>query len=137
MEQMISLCGMRCDLCLAYQPNIDAHPENRQLISDGWHTYFGFRIPPEDIHCNGCFPDGKTTLDSECPVKPCVTARNLVHCAECTDYICEKLAGILVDFDQIQSKLGDPIPDIDRQRFIFPYENKERLAELRLRRKLE
>ena len=34
MEEIISLCGMRCDLCLAYNRNIEVHPENRQLISD-------------------------------------------------------------------------------------------------------
>ena len=130
MEPIMSLCGMRCDLCLAYQPNVEAHPENRQLISDGWHTYFGFRILPEDIHCNGCFADGQPTLDSECPVKPCVTASGFQNCAECAEYICDQLAGILVDFELIQAKFEQPIPDADRERFFLPYENKVRLADL-------
>jgi len=44
MEAIITRCGYRCDLCLAYKPNIEAHPENRQILSDGWYKYFGFRI---------------------------------------------------------------------------------------------
>jgi len=131
MEPIISLCGMRCDLCLAYHPNVEAHPENRQLISDGWHKYFGFRIQPEDIHCEGCFLDGNKTLDSECPVRPCVIEQGVANCAACDSYICDKLAGILVDFDDMQAKFDQPIPEADRKQFIFPYENKQRLAELR------
>jgi len=122
---------MRCDLCMAYRPNVEAHPEYRQLLSDGWHTYFGFRIPPEQLECDGCFPDGNPTLDSECPVKPCVTARGLANCADCEDYICDKLEGILVTFEGIQAKFNQPIPDDDRGQFILPYENAQNLAALR------
>ncbi|MDY6866757.1 MAG: DUF3795 domain-containing protein [Chloroflexota bacterium] len=131
MEPIISLCGMRCDLCLAYRPNVEAHPENQQLLSDGWHKYFGFRLPPEDILCDGCFVNGESILDSECPVRPCVIDHNVMNCAECDNYVCEKLADILVDFDDFQAKFDQPIPEADRRRFIFPYENKQRLAELR------
>ena len=43
MKPTLTRCGYRCNLCLAYRPNIDEHPENRQKLSDGWHKYFGFR----------------------------------------------------------------------------------------------
>lgn len=131
MNVITSCCGMRCDLCLAFRPNVEAHPENREMISDGWHTYFGFRIPPEKITCDGCFSGGSPTIDSECPVHPCVSARDLQNCAECEAYICDKLDQILVTFESIQAKFDDPIPENDRRRFIFPYENKERLKSLR------
>lgn len=36
MEEVLSRCGYRCDLCLAYAPNVQAHPEYRQTLSDGW-----------------------------------------------------------------------------------------------------
>ena len=134
MEQILSLCGMRCDLCIAYQPNMEEPPENRQMLSDGWHRYFGFRLPPEDINCDGCFPDGKPTLDSGCEVKPCVTERKLENCAVCEEYVCEKLSSRLVSFEAIQEKFDQPIPEIDRQRFIFPYENAARLAKLRVKK---
>jgi hypothetical protein len=131
MEPILSFCGMRCDLCLAYRPNITAHPENRQRLSDGWHKYFGFRIPPEEIRCDGCRATESATLDKECPVRPCAIARELEHCAQCEDYICENLQGILVDFESIQQKYDQPIPQADRQRFILPYENAQRLSNLR------
>ena len=31
MSEILSRCGYRCDMCLAYRANIQAHPENAQL----------------------------------------------------------------------------------------------------------
>lgn len=126
----LSLCGFRCDLCLAYKPNIEARPENRQVLSDGWYTYFGFRLPPEAIFCEGCTAESPVTLDRDCPVRPCVIEHQLPNCAFCNEYICEILTKRLVNFSEIQSDFDTPIPEADRQRFILPYENMERLKEL-------
>ncbi len=132
MEPRLSYCGFRCDLCLAYRPNIEKHPDSAQSLSDGWHTYFGFRIPPEKIICEGCRSQSLTTLDSECPVRPCANSRQVENCAACEGYICEKLSSRLIDFQSIQKDFVRPIPEEDRSRFIFPYENVHRLARLRM-----
>ena len=131
MKPKLSLCGFRCDLCLAYKPNIEPHPENRQLLSDGWHTYFGFRLPPEEIFCEGCSAESTTTLDRDCPVRPCVIAHDLPNCAHCGEPICDTLTQRLVRFEEIQAERDAPIPEADRRRFILPYENADRLRKLR------
>ena len=130
MNSIISACGYRCDLCLAYRPNVKAHPENRQTLSDGWHIYFGFRIPPENIICDGCSAIAEKRLDKACPVKPCVLERGLENCAACQDMICDKLRERLVDFNVIQAQYDQPIPKEDRRQFILPYENNARLKKL-------
>lgn len=127
MTQILSRCGYRCDLCMAYAPNIQAHPENAQILSDGWHTYFGFRIPPERIMCEGCLADTAETLDTGCPVRPCVNSYGFETCAQCPEYVCEKLTDRLVTYEDMQAKFSDPISQEDRRRFILPYENKVRL----------
>lgn len=129
--EILTRCGYRCDLCLAYKPNIEAHPENRQILSDGWHRYFGFRIPAEKIFCEGCMQENPQLIDKACPVRPCTMAKKLSNCAECEDYGCDKLRERLVEFTEMEKKAGHPIPDEDRQRFIEPYENKKRLDDLR------
>lgn len=131
MEPKLSLCGFRCDLCLAYNPNIEAQPENRQILSDGWYKYFGFRMPPEEITCEGCSAESNQTLDRDCPVRPCVIDHGLENCAACENYICDKLTERLIDFESFQTEYGRSICEIDRQRFILPYENAVRLRELR------
>ncbi len=131
MEAILSRCGFRCDLCLAYRPNVEAQPENRQLLSDGWHRYFGFRIPPEQIVCDGCWAEGGQLLDQACPVRPCVIGRSLRSCADCGDYGCGLLRARIVDAEEVAARIGSPIPPEDRERFIRPYENRARLDRLR------
>lgn len=131
MDPVLGRCGFRCDLCMAYRLNIEAHPENDSKLSDGWFKYFGFRIPLEKINCPGCLSNSAETLDTGCLVRPCVNGRELDNCASCEDYTCDKLIERLVTFEDMQNKAGSPIPDDDRLNFIFPYENKVRLDALR------
>ena len=133
MEPIITKCGYRCDLCLAYKPNLEKHPENKQILSDGWYTYFGFRIPPEDIYCDGCLSMDGRQIDSSCPVRPCVIERGISNCAFCDEYICEKLETRIVSFQDIQERFEQPIPEADREQFIRPYENEKRLKKIRFK----
>jgi hypothetical protein len=131
MDPVLARCGYRCDLCMAYRPNIEANPENSQKLSDGWFKYFGFRIPAEKITCAGCLSSDCETLDVGCPVRPCVIARGLDNCAACADFACDKLSERLVTVEDMQNKAGNPIGEDDRLNFILPYENKVRLDALR------
>ena len=133
MNEILARCGYRCDLCLAYRPNLEANSSCAQILSDGWYQYFGFRIPGERIICDGCLAEDSQPLDDECPVRPCVLERGLAHCAECDDYDhgCERLAGRLVVYEKLAATMPHPIPHEDRARFIAPYENKARLDSLR------
>lgn len=134
MEWTLSKCGYRCDICLAYKPNLEKHPENRQILSDGWHKYFGFRVQPEDIYCDGCLANEGKQIDIGCPVRPCAIEHGINNCSDCDDYICSKLETRMVNFQEIQAKFGKPIPDFDRERFINPYENEARLSALHLKK---
>jgi len=136
MDPILTRCGYRCDLCLAYRPNIEQHPENAQELSEGWHRYFGFRIPPSEVVCDGCMAEDPHLLDTQCPVRPCVIERGLDNCARCEEYgrqgtACEKLAQRLVTYGGIREEVGEEIPEKDRERFIRPYENKKRLDALK------
>jgi hypothetical protein len=132
-EEILTRCGYRCDLCLAYRPNVEAHPANRQILSDGWHAYFGFRIPPEDILCDGCMAEDPKLIDRSCPVRPCVIDRQLPNCAACPEYGCARLTERFVVYEEIAARMAAPIPQEDRRRFIAPYENRRRLDALRER----
>ena len=129
-DPILARCGFRCDLCLAYRPNIQGDPAARVLLSDGWYKYFGFRIQPEDILCEGC-PSDAPTMDSSCPVRPCVLSRGYSTCAQCGEYICSHLAGRIVTCSEIQLQTGEDITLEDYFLFIRPYENGPRLEALR------
>ena len=127
MEPILTRCGYRCDLCLAYKPNVKNNPSNRQKLSDGWFKYFGLQIPPEQIICDGCMSDNPKLIDQACPVRPCVKEKSLANCSQCDQYICEKLMARIVQYDEIEKSINAEIPENDYQCFIRPYENKKRL----------
>jgi hypothetical protein len=127
MEPILTRCGYRCDLCLAYRPNIEKNPSNQQKLSDGWFKYFGFRIQPENILCDGCMAENARLIDQSCPVRPCVIEKSVENCAACDDYICEKLKERLVIYEDVKQRVGIDIPMEDYTCFIQPYENMRRL----------
>ena len=131
MESILTRCGYRCDLCLAYRPNVVANPSNRRKLSDGWFRYFGFRLSPEEICCDGCMADTPNLIDKGCPVRPCVIEKGLDNCARCEQYVCGKLAERLVVYEEVRRRAGAEIPEEDYVCFIQAYENKLRLDALR------
>jgi hypothetical protein len=127
MQPVLSRCGYRCDLCLAYLPNVEKNHSNQQKLSDGWFKYFGFRIEPEFILCDGCMADHPRLIDQGCPVRPCVIEKGLNSCASCDEYVCEKLKERIVLYADVKRRIGQNIPEDDYFCFIHPYENKRRL----------
>jgi hypothetical protein len=131
MDPIVTRCGYRCDLCLAFKPNVELQPANQQKLSDGWFKYFGFRILPQNIICDGCLADHPKLIDQGCPVRPCVIERGLDNCATCGEYVCDKLKERIVLYDEIKQNLGEDIPQDDYICFIHPYENARRLETFR------
>ncbi len=132
-KKILSRCGYRCDLCLAYKENIEKE-YSREKLSDGWFKYFGFRISSDDICCEGCKtsdPLEDDMIDKNCPVRSCVISKNIDNCSECENYICDKLESRLVCYDEISREFDGKIPNKDRELFIRPYENSKRLEERR------
>jgi hypothetical protein len=128
MEPILTRCGYRCDLCLAFRPNVEQNRSNQQKISDGWYLYFGFRIPPEKILCEGCMSENPILIDQSCPVRPCVIAKGLENCAACESFGCEKLQERIVDREEVRTRIGSDLPEEDYQNFILPYENRRRFS---------
>ncbi|MFX1286040.1 MAG: DUF3795 domain-containing protein [Promethearchaeota archaeon] len=133
MNPEISCCGFRCDLCQAYKKNIQEQDQTR-LLSDKWYEYFGFRIPADQISCDGCLSSDTETsdlMDKACPVRPCVVKKQLPNCAYCDEFPCDKLQSRFVILEEKEKELNRPIPEADYLIAIKPYENHKRLSELR------
>ncbi len=128
---VLSKCGYRCDLCLAYGPNV-ARQDRRAELSDGWHAVFGFRIPPEKIVCDGCTSGNNPRLiDSGCPVRPCVVARGLPNCGHCSELVCDRVSQRIVDRKEVESRLGRKLSGKEYEIAVEPYESFERLDFIR------
>ncbi len=132
-RDVVARCGYRCDLCLAHKTKIRS-PTDQERISDGWFQYFGFRIPPEKVRCDGCLaPDSERPhlIDKGCPVRACILTRGIENCAHCDAYPCEKLTQRFVDRDALAAGRGAPIPEEDYLSFVEPYEGRKVLDAIR------
>lgn len=129
--KILSKCGYRCDLCLAYAPNIKQR-DQRKLLSDGWFRLYGFRIPAKDIYCEGCVSsDSPELIDKKCPVRPCVISKGLETCAQCPEYSCKDLKGRMVFRHEIEKKLECSLTEEEYKLFVRPYESKHRLDQIK------
>jgi hypothetical protein len=132
LEQIISKCGFRCDLCLAYYKNLQ-NKEDREKLKYGWMKYFEINIDPAQLHCEGCASNDKNAkvADSSCPVRPCALEKGYNTCAECDEYICDKLKTRACAYQPVLEKFSVGIPDEDFQIFIKPYQGDKNLNDLR------
>jgi hypothetical protein len=135
MRNMIAPCGTNCSGCPSYEENL-LTDEDRQRCSDGWYRYHGFRLSPDKLRrCVGCqAPDYE---DSEhyiinCNKRRCALFNSIETCAQCSAYPCE-IFGLGPDFsrEQVEARLGTPIPEDDYLAFVEPYEGVKHLDEIR------
>ena len=128
MAEILACCGYRCDLCPGYAGDIQSF-EDKQKVSDGWFKYGGFRVPPEEISCQGCLSE-EEPADQDCPVRPCANEKGLDNCGHCPDLPCDKLKTRMNFFEE---RLGDfsSVPEEDYDRYIKPYFSKNRLLKIR------
>lgn len=130
--QAYARCGYHCSECPAYKENIKS-PADQQRVSDGWFKYYGFRIPPEEIRCDGCLTadcDNPKLIDKGCPVRPCVLSRSIDNCGHCPDYSCKNIETRMIDFQSLTAKFPNGIPDEDYRNFLKPYENRKVLEQI-------
>jgi|GEM_PF-722215 len=133
MAEILSHCGDRCDLCLAYRPNVEKQDERRYL-HDNWKVYFELEIPVEKLICDGCLADGDdaTRIDSNCPVRPCAIGQGFEHCGQCDAFPCDKFElrrGH--SLEQARKAAGAHFSMSAYRRCVLPYDNFGRLSGLR------
>ncbi|MCR5105621.1 MAG: DUF3795 domain-containing protein [Eubacterium sp.] len=87
---ILSRCGMRCDLCLVFRPNVEKQDRRAEIVEVFKKTFQGYEADPETIICDGCTSDKENPilLDPECKARKCVLAKQIEHCGYCDNYPC-------------------------------------------------
>lgn len=88
--KIFSRCGMRCDLCLIYRPNVDRQDRREEICRVYSKTMPGYHPDPHTIICDGCLCEEERAvlLDPTCKTRACVRERGLIHCGYCEQYPC-------------------------------------------------
>jgi len=129
MEEILTLCGYRCDLCQFYTKNIKSE-KDKERVSQEFNRIFGWDVKPEDVECVGCKNDGKHA-DPNCPVRPCALEKGVENCAHCPEFICDTLKKRINFTEDFLTKSKSPLSKEDFDKYIEPYKSKERMLKIR------
>ncbi len=132
-REMISRCGYKCHLCLAYRENVRSDAD-RERFRRGLLEYYRYPLKLEACYCDGCLADdagNPVLLTPGCRVRRCVLKKGLENCAVCETYPCRVLEKKFIDGKKVREKYGAAIPKADYERFVAPYENKGTLDAIR------
>lgn len=90
-EKIFSKCGMRCDLCLIYRPNVEREDRRAEICAVFAKTMPGFHPDPRIIICDGCScaSENPTLFDPACKARKCVISKGHPHCGYCDEYPCD------------------------------------------------
>jgi len=94
MDRIIAHCGLVCSGCPAY---IATQAEDRAALEEvaaRWREkYNAPSITVESVICDGCLGEEARHCSNwfECEIRACGMARDVINCAHCDDYACDKL----------------------------------------------
>ena len=88
---IFSRCGMRCDLCLIYRPNVEQNDRREEICSVWRKMWPGYDPDPSTVICDGCSCDKEDPVlqDPDCKARKCVIEKGLEHCGHCDCYPCD------------------------------------------------
>lgn len=91
MDKIFSKCGMRCDLCLIYRPNVSENDRRKEICSVYSKMFQGYNPDPDTTICDGCSceKENHVLFNPMCKTRKCVVAKGLAHCGYCDQYPCD------------------------------------------------
>lgn len=99
MNRMVAYCGIVCTDCPAY---IATQADDRaalERVAAQWREEFSApEITVASVICDGCLASNGARLAgycSTCAIRACGVERDVVNCAHCAEYSCDKLDGFL------------------------------------------
>ena len=95
---MIAYCGLDCQTCPIHLATLQTDKAEQARLRAGiarlCKEHYGMELSPEDISdCDGCRTDAGRLFSQckACPIRICAGGKQLVNCAYCAEYPCDKL----------------------------------------------
>lgn len=91
MAEVFSKCGMRCDLCLLWRPNVQQNDRREEICRVFAKTMPGYHPDPHTVICDGCGCEKADAVlfDPSCKARKCAMEKGLTHCGYCDAYPCK------------------------------------------------
>jgi hypothetical protein len=107
MQEIVAYCGLVCTECPAYKATQENDDKARAKVADEWSKQFKHDFKTEDINCNGCLAVSavKFSYCSVCDIRKCGSDREVLNCAYCVEYPCDKLNKFHAEVAEARAKL--------------------------------
>lgn len=84
-KSLVSVCGLFCPGCGVFYSTKENNEPHLQRLADRMN------IPVNEMRCNGCRTDAKTSFCRNCFMYKCASEKGIDFCGECQDYPCHEL----------------------------------------------
>ena len=90
-KKLYSKCGMRCDKCLLYRPNVEREDRRADICNVYRKMFPGYNPDPATIICDGCASEKEeiALFEPNCKARKCVMEKGHMHCGYCENYPCD------------------------------------------------
>ncbi|MGD0572792.1 MAG: DUF3795 domain-containing protein [Sedimentisphaerales bacterium] len=107
--KMISFCGLLCNECGAFIATKNDDDKKRAEVAQLWSKQYGINIKAEDINCDGCTSNSNRLIGHTkvCEIRKCGKQKDIVNCAYCSEYPCEKLVAFFKFVPDAKNRLDE------------------------------
>lgn len=104
---MIAYCGLDCEKCDAFIATAKNDDAMRAATAEKWSKAFNAPLTALDINCTGCHSTGVKLVYCEhmCEIRKCASGKSFATCADCSDFSCKTLEGVLAHVPQAREAL--------------------------------
>lgn len=89
-ESNLGFCGIDCNACHAYLATQADDAARLAEVAKGWSSE-ELPLGPNDVLCDGCHSDRVAKFAPDCTTRQCGLEKRVSNCAQCGEYVCEKL----------------------------------------------
>jgi len=107
MGERVSYCGLNCAECKAYIATIRNDQKMREEVAQSWSEMYQAEISASQINCRGCTdPEGPYFSHCyECEIRKCSKEHEVINCAYCDEYHCEKIENFFTMVPEAKNRL--------------------------------
>ena len=136
MEKVFSKCGMRCDLCLVYRPNVEREDRREEICKVWKKIWSGFDADAGTVICDGCRCEQESAVlfSPDCEARKCVIGKGLVHCGYCDKYPCGIFPAEPTDEELVQKIEMEKQWTWEEEKLMEAYQCKKNMDEFRRNR---
>ncbi len=108
-------CGLYCGACSIYVAGRRGDSKRLEQIARIMAEYLGRPVDVKDLACDGCLSEVIALQCRDCMLRACAFGKGLTHCAQCSDFPCQRI----IDFNNDGMRHHSEVLDnIQRQRVI-------------------